>query len=103
MFGRATRWMVLLLLPAMMLVGAGCSRSPEVRKARHLERADRYFDQAQYSDAVIEYQRALRIDSKDARAVTRLGLALYQSSGPVRAFPYLVKSLELDPANSEVR
>src|SRR2546426_9929848 len=99
---RLPRCMVLLLVTGLV-VAAGCSRSPEARKARHLERADNYFAKAQYDDAVIEYQKALRIDSKATRAITGLGLSLYQLNAPGQAFPFLVKSLELDPGNAEVR
>ena len=95
--------MTVLLLVCGLVLAAGCSRSPEAKKARHLERADRYFTQQQYGEAVIEYQRALRIDPKETRAIVRVGLSFYQMGSPGRAFPYLVKALEQDPGNTEVR
>lgn len=102
MFRRSPRLTILLLVMGLV-VAAGCSRSPEAKKARHLERADRYFAREQYQDAAIEYQRAVRIDAKDARAMTRVGLSFYQLGAAAQAFPYFVKSLELDPGNAEVR
>src|SRR5262252_2596154 len=96
------RWLVLSLVMGLV-APVGCSRSPEAKKARHLERGDRYFAQKQYEDAVIEYQRAIRIDAKDTRAMTRVGLSLYELGAPAQAFQYLVKALELDPDNAEVR
>jgi Tfp pilus assembly protein PilF len=35
--------------------------------------------------------------------MTRAGLSLYELGTPGQAFPYLVKALELDPDNAEVR
>src|SRR5436309_15780464 len=95
--------LALLLLVMGLVVVTGCSRSPEAKKARHLERGDRYFAKEQYRDAVIEYQRALRIDPNERRAITRAGLSLVQLGSPGRAYPYLVKAIELDPGNAEAR
>lgn len=80
--------LTILLLTIGLLVAAGCSRSPEAKKARHLERGDRYFAQKEYQDAAIEYQRAIRIDAKDTRAMTRAGLSVYELGTPGQAFPY---------------
>lgn len=40
--------------------GVGCS--PAAKKARHLERANRYFDSGQYDKAEIEYINVLQLD-----------------------------------------
>jgi hypothetical protein len=44
------------LAAAAFLVLAGCARSPEARKARHLERGDRFFEAARHREAMIEYR-----------------------------------------------
>ena len=56
-------WMVLLL--AGLVAAAGCARSPEAQKARHLERGDKYFAREQYQEAIIEYRNVLRIEPAD--------------------------------------
>src|SRR6266550_1283129 len=55
-----------LLLVGVTLV-AGCARSPEAKKARHLERGDKYFSKAQYREALIEYANVLQLDQAEAR------------------------------------
>ncbi len=85
------------------LVLAGCSRSPEAKKARYLERGDRYFKQEQYREAIIEYRNALRIDQKAPRAARQIGLAHYQLGQLGLAFRFLLAAQELEPDNTEVR
>src|SRR5438874_8663070 len=96
------RLMVLLVVMGLLAAG-GCARSPEAKKARHLARGDQYFGKAQYSEAILEYQRALRIDPKDARVIKQLAVSFYRLDAPGQAFPYLVKALELDPGDADIR
>jgi tetratricopeptide (TPR) repeat protein len=95
------------IFTALLLVGlvaaAGCSRSPEARKARHLARGDGYFERLQYPEAIIEYANVLRIDGGNSHAITRVGVAHYQAGQFGQAFPYLLKARDLDPGNLEVR
>ena len=58
---RVRRWGPLLLV--MLLVAAGCARSPEAKKARYLNRGDSYFKKEQYREAILEYRNALRIEN----------------------------------------
>lgn len=85
------------------LVLAGCSRSPEAKKARYLERGDRYFKQEQYREAIIEYRNALRIDQKAPGAARQIGLAHYQLGQLGLAFRFLLAAQELEPDNTAVR
>src|SRR5262252_652088 len=97
---RARRWVPLLLIA--LLLGSGCTRSPEARKAGYLERGDRYFKKEQYREEILEYRNALQIDQKDARATAQLGLAHYQLGEIGQACPYLLRARELAPGNAEV-
>ena len=94
-------WIILLL--SVLVVAAGCARSPEAKKAKHLERGDKYFSKAQYREALIEYANVLQIDGTNTRAIRQVALAHYQLGEIGQAFPYLVKSQQLDPENPEVR
>src|SRR5437016_9851880 len=96
---RASIFLLLALLVAM----TGCSRSPEAKKARHLDRGDRYFARQQYREALIEYANVLQLDRANPRAIRQLAFAHYQLGQIGQAFPYLVKSQELDPVDPEVR
>src|SRR5207245_5991545 len=91
-----------LLLVAVTLV-AGCARSPEAKKARHLERGDKYFSKAEYREALIEYANVLQLDRANPRAIRQLALAHYELGQMGQAFPYLVKAQELDPGDADVR
>src|SRR5437773_5552744 len=103
MFRNAPTRLMLLLVVIGLLVAAGCARSTEAKKARHLARGDQYFAQTQYSEAILEYQRVLRIDPKDARVIKQLGVSFYRLDALGQAFPYLVKALELDPGDADIR
>src|SRR5437667_11649312 len=96
--GRA--WIFLFL--AVPVAMAGCSRSPEAKKARHLDRGDRYFAREQYHEAVIEYANVLRIDRVNMRAIQQLALSHYQPGELAQAFPYFVQLQELAPETPDV-
>jgi len=85
------------------LVLAGCARTPEAKKARYLERGNRYFKLEQYREAILEYRNVLRIDQKEPAATRQLGLAHYQLGQFGVAFRYLTQAQQLDPDNTEVR
>lgn len=94
-------------LGLVLLIGifaiAGCTRSPEAKKARHLDRGDKYFARAQYQEAAIEYANVLRIDAKNTRAIQQLALAHFELGQLGLAFPHLVRLKELEPDNLENR
>ncbi len=98
---RIARGLTLVLIP--VLIATGCARSPEAKKARYLERGDRYVAREKYREAILEYRNVLRIDQNNARAIRQLGLAHYQLGDAAQAYAFLLKSQELDPNDLEVR
>src|SRR3989442_924890 len=94
-------WIVLLLL--VLVAAAGCARSPEAKKARHLERGDKYAAREQYKEAIIEYRNVLRIDGTNVRAIRNLGVSHYELREMGQAFGFLLKAKELEPDNLDVR
>src|SRR5215471_15495408 len=101
MLRRAGGWTVFLVVG--LLVMTGCSRSPEAKKARYLERGDKYAAQEQYPEAILEYRNVLQLDPANERAIRQLGLAHYQLGELGQAFRYLLKAEELAPDNPDVR
>jgi len=93
---------ITILAVAAIVLTAGCARSPEAKKARYLERGDRYFKQQQYREAILEYRNALRIDSNNAQAVRQLGFAHYELGQIGQSFRFLLKAAELEPDNTQV-
>jgi tetratricopeptide (TPR) repeat protein len=85
----------------LLLLAAGCST--ESRKARHLERANRYFQAGEIDKAEIEYANVLRLDAANAAAVRQLGLIYFDQGKPANAYPLLKQSESLAPDDLEVR
>src|SRR5437588_2148365 len=100
---RLTTLATLVLVAACLVVSAGCSRSPEAKKARHLERGEKFYARKDYKDAVIEYRNVLRLEPANVEAIRNLGLAHYQAGELREAFPYLRKASQLEPQNDDVR
>lgn len=99
---RTCRWITLVIILGMV-VAVGCSRSPEAKKARHLERGDRFFSQQQYREAIIEYRNVLRFDGANAHAFQQIGFSYYQLGELGQAFPFLLRAKALDPNNLVAR
>src|SRR4030095_247612 len=92
-----------VLVVVGLLAMAGCSRSPEAQKARHLERGDKYAAREQYREAILEYRNVLRLEPANARAMKQLGLFYNQLGEYAQALRFLLKAQELTPDDSEVR
>ncbi|MGH7819837.1 MAG: tetratricopeptide repeat protein, partial [Candidatus Binatia bacterium] len=94
-----------LILPALLCVflPLACARSPEEQKARHLTRAERYFGDGDFGEAIIEYRNVLKLDPDNALAVRRLGLAHHELGELRQSFAYLLRARELDSGDVETR
>src|SRR6195256_5754990 len=68
-------------------------------KARVMERADRYFKADEYDKARIEYMNVLRLDRTNRIAIKQLGIIWFEEGAPLRAFPFLRATRDLDPSN----
>lgn len=97
-FSRSSK--ILAALFAALAI-AGCSA--ESKRARLLERADRYFEAGDYEEAKIVYFNLLREDPQSAPAMGRIGIIWFEQGAPFRAFPFLLKARDLDPENPDVR
>ena len=64
------------------LVLAGCSRSPEAKKARYLERGNRYFKQEQYREAVQDVK--LLLEGRDKELADELEARMLKASEELR-------------------
>ena len=75
----------------------GCFAGP--KKARILERADRYFKAGEYDKAKVEYLNVLRLDNQNVTAFQQLGFIWLEQGVPLRAIPFLLKIRQLAPQN----
>src|SRR2546425_12528192 len=94
-------WVVCVL--AVLVAVAGCARSPEAQKARHLDRGDKYFARGQYREAIIEYRNVLRVEAANVRVTRQLGLAHYQLGEAGSAVRRPPKARKPHPPNVQVR
>ena len=85
----------------LTLLLSGCFAGP--KKARILERADRYFKAGDYDKAKVEYLNVLRVDGQNVTAFQQLGLIWLEQGVPLRAVPFLVRARDLSPQNVAIR
>ena len=62
------RYCAIVLLTSILLSGSGCSRDPQVRRAKFVASGNRYFDQGKFAEAAIEFRSALQADPTSADA-----------------------------------
>lgn len=97
---RPAPW-VWLAAATLTLVGAGCSR--EAKKARYLERADRYFEAKEFDKAAIDYLNLARLESTNLHALNRLATIYYGQGELATAAPILLRVKELAPEDLTTR
>jgi predicted Zn-dependent protease len=90
-----------MALAVLALLAAGCS--PEAKKARLAESADRHYAAGDYDRAEVGYLNLMRLDPQNGHAIGRLGL-IYTAQGRTgRAIAYLNRGRELSPQDLDVR
>lgn len=98
------QWLSRLMLGVVLvgsLVGSGgCSQ--KARTARHLERAEKFFQDAKYQEAVIEYKNVLKAVPDHDKAIRQIGLALFELGDMRGALTYLQKAETKNPGDSAV-
>ncbi len=92
-----------ILFAVLLPIAISCSGSPEVKKAKHLERSDSYFAEQRFKEAIIEYKNVIQLDGSNAYAFERAGLAYLELGEAANAFAFLSKARDLNPENLEVR
>jgi putative PEP-CTERM system TPR-repeat lipoprotein len=79
-------------------LAAGCAKTPEALIAR----GDQYAREKKYSEATIEYRKAIQKDARNATAYAKLGDAYLAANEPRNALSTLIKASDLAPDNVEV-
>jgi tetratricopeptide (TPR) repeat protein len=97
----AFRILALAALFLAVMAGSGCTRA--ARRARHLARANQYFNSDELDKAEIEYMIVLKTDPVNAPAIGRLGIIYYEQGRYGRAFSFLMKGRELKPDDLDLR
>jgi len=93
-------WLRVLLSASAVFVLASCQSDAE-RLAEHLGRADSYFEEGKYAEAVIEYGNGLQLDPNNGLTHYRLALAYLELNETRKGFWELREAVRLDPSNRE--
>jgi len=91
----------LLLVPACVLVLAGCSRESRVDKA--LKKGEELLAAGKYAEAELEFKTAQQTPQPQPRALVGLGEVYFNQGRLDRASAFFAKAKELLPDNVDVR
>jgi tetratricopeptide (TPR) repeat protein len=84
----------------LVVVGGGCSRSPEAKSAKFVEAGKKLMEKHDVSRAILQFLNAAHATPRDAEVQYQLALA-YLAGGDVRkAVGSLRKTLELNPKHT---
>jgi len=85
------------LLVFLLLAGAACTQSPEVRKQRALQRGEQYLREGKANEAIVELRNALQVDPDFVPALHALGRAYATKSWYGDALRELVRAQGVAP------
>jgi tetratricopeptide (TPR) repeat protein len=92
-----------LCLGLLIAAAVGCTRDPEVLKRNDLERGDKFVTEKKYSEAVIEYSRALQRDPTFADAYVRIARVHIHEGNLDRARLFMQRASNAAPDNVDVQ
>ncbi len=93
----------LLLACSLLALLAGCTRDPNVRKQKYLASGDKYFADAKYHEAAIQYRNAIQVDGRFAQAHYQLSQTYLKLGDANNAFQELSRTVDLDGTNFKAR
>ena len=86
-----------------VLVLFSCNTNPAETRDKHMKSGDGYFQEQEFSKAIIEYKNAIEADPKYSPAHYQLALSYLKTSQPQLAFSELYKTIDLDPDNLDAQ
>jgi len=93
----------LVLLMGVLAILFGCTRDPNVRKQKFFESGQRYFAQAKYREAAIQFQNAIQVDDRFAEAHYQLSQTYMKLQEWQRAYAELDRTVQLQPEYYQAR
>jgi putative PEP-CTERM system TPR-repeat lipoprotein len=87
------------VIAAALLGAAACSRNPET----FVQNGDRYFEQQQYEQAIVEYQNALKLNPQIGHARTRLAESYRATNQTEAAIGEFIRAADLLPDDIDVQ
>ena len=89
-----------LLTCLVVLVVASCSRSPEAREARYLEKGKKEFQKKNYPVAILHFKNAVTAQPLDAEPYYQLGISYLALNDIQTGGTYLRRATELNPKHT---
>ena len=93
---------VLWFFAAAALVALGCSNA-EQSKQQHFQRGQNLAAQGKYSEAILEYRNALKVDAMFGEAHQKLAEAYLQVGNPQQAAKEFVRAADVMPQRADVQ
>ena len=90
---------ILVAAALMAALPVGCKKNPAEAKAQFVTSAEKYMATQEYSEAIIQYRNALKIEPSSSKLQFSLGEAYFKNSQYREAFAAYKKASELDPNN----
>jgi tetratricopeptide (TPR) repeat protein len=78
---------------------ASCNRDPNLRKQKYFESGQKYYAQAKYNEARIQYSNAVQVDPRFADAHYELGRTFLRLGNGGRAYQEFTRTVEVNPAD----
>jgi tetratricopeptide (TPR) repeat protein len=94
-----TKRSVLAIVAAVVLL-SGCSRSPQAKEARYLEKGKKAYQEKKYPVAVVYFKNAVQAQPRDAEPYYQLGLAYLALNDFNSAASCFRKTVELNPKHA---
>jgi len=91
----------LSIVLTLLLLGAACSRDPNVQAQRYLDNGNKFFAKSKFKEASIMYRRALQKNLRFGQAYYRLGLTDLKLNSYGDAARMLQRAVDLEPANAD--
>jgi tetratricopeptide (TPR) repeat protein len=101
--GSGPRWVVTCALALQAAVLVACSQDPATRRQQFLDSGNRYFDQAKYQEAIVEFRNAVQADSASGPARLRLAQSYERIGDASNALAQYVRAADLLPADASVQ
>jgi tetratricopeptide (TPR) repeat protein len=87
----------------LLLILAGCSRTPEQTRDLHLERGKKLLESKEYARAMLEFRSAIKAKPNEAESYYQLGLSARGSGDILTAAQAFRKAVELDPKHTRAQ
>ena len=86
-----------------LATGVACSQDPEVAKRQYLAEGDQYMTGKKYTEAVLSYRNAVRLDERAGESRMKLADALLAAGDGQNGLRESVRAADLLPDNAEVQ